>query len=74
MLQERLGPLRERSGLDQLSFRLGAFLGQPPIIDATLRLFSAGILPSAVRQRFLFAGFAPDDLAATLRAIRSLAD
>jgi dienelactone hydrolase len=74
MLQERLAPLRERSGLDQLSFRLGVLLGQPPLIDATLRLFSAGILPPATRRRFLFSGMAADDLSATLRAIRSLAD
>ncbi|MDP9373460.1 MAG: hypothetical protein M3Q65_13620, partial [Chloroflexota bacterium] len=74
MLQERLAPLRERSGLDQLSFRIGALLGQPPLIDATLRVFSAGILPPSSRQRFLFAGLAPADLAATLRSIRSLAD
>lgn len=69
-----LEPLRARSGLDRLSFRLGVLLGQPPLIDATLRLFSAGILPPQARQRFLFAGTDPDDLAATLRAIRSLAD
>ena len=74
MLQERLTPLGARGGLDQLSFRLAVLLGQPPLIDATLRLFSAGILPPAARKRFLFAGLSPDDLAGTLRAIRSLAD
>lgn len=73
MIQERLAPLRARSGLDQFSFRLGVLLGQPPLIDATLRLFSAGILPPPARRRFLFAGLDPDDLTATLRGIRSLA-
>ncbi len=89
MFQARLTPLRSaRDGLDQLaqlrarqwdelsqlSFRLGVLLGQPPLIDATLRVFSADILPPAARRRFLFAGLDPDDVAGTLRAIRSIAD
>ena len=58
----------------ELSFRLAAFFGQPQLIDATLRLFSAGILPPPARKRFLFTGLAPAELSQTLRAIRSLAD
>ena len=73
-LQERLAPWRARSGVDQLSFRLAAFFGQPHLIDATLRLFSAGILPTPARKRFLFTGLEPAELGRTLRAIRSLAD
>jgi pimeloyl-ACP methyl ester carboxylesterase len=73
-LQERRVPLRARGGFDELSFRLGVLLGQPVVIDTTLRLFSAGILPPPARKRFLYAGLEADDLARTLRAIRSLAD
>ncbi len=73
-LQERLAPLRARTGMDELSFRLTVLLGQPPLIDATLRLFSAGILPPQARKRFLFAGLEAHELARTLRAIRSLGD
>ena len=63
-----------RARLDHLSFRLGALLGQPPLIDATFRLFSAGILPPAARKRFLFPGLAEEEVARTLRSIRSFAD
>ncbi len=73
-LQERLAPLRARSGVDELSFRLAVLFGQPYLIDATFRLFSAGIMPAPARKRFLYGGFAPSDLRRTLRAIRSLAD
>jgi 2,6-dihydroxypseudooxynicotine hydrolase len=73
-LHERLAPLRARAGLDELSFRLTVLLGQPPLIDATLRLFSAGILPPQARKRFLVAGLEAHELARTLRAIRSLGD
>jgi hypothetical protein len=73
-LQERLAPLRARSGVDELSFRLAVLFGQPHLIDATLRLFSAGILPAPARKRFLFTGLPPEELHRTLRAIRSLAD
>ncbi len=73
-LQERLAPLRARSGIDELSFHLAVFLGQPQFIDAALRLFSAGRLPAPARKRFLFAGLDPDELAHVLRAIRSLAE
>lgn len=73
-LQERLAPLRARSGVDGLSFRLAVFFGQPQLIDVTLRLFSAGILPTPARKRFLFTGLEPAELSRTLRAIRSLAD
>ena len=73
-LQERLAPLRARSGVDELSFRLAVLFGQPHLIDATFRLFSAGILPAPARKRFLYSGLEPADLSRTLRAIRSLAD
>lgn len=73
-LQERLAPWRARTGVDELSFRLTVLLGQPLLIGATLRLFSAGILPPQARKRFLFAGLEPHELTRTLRAIRSLDD
>ncbi len=73
-LQERLGPWRVRASGNELSFRLAVLLGQPHLIDATFRLFSAGIMPAPARKRFLYAGLNPADLARTLRVIRSLAD
>ena len=73
-LQERLAPLRARSGVDELSFRLAVLFGQPHLIDATFRLFSAGIMPAPARKRFLYSGLEPADLSRTLRSIRSLAD
>ena len=73
-LQERFGPWRARANGNELSFRLAVLLGQPNLIDATFRLFSAGIMPAPARKRFLYAGIDPADLARTLRAIRSLAD
>ncbi len=73
-LQDRLAPLRARTGVDELSFRLAVLFGQPPLIDATFRLFSAGILPAPARKRFLYSGLTAPNLARTLRSIRSLAD
>ena len=73
-LQERLAPLRARSGVDELSFRLAVLFGQPHLIDATFRLFSAGIMPAPARKRFIYGGLEPADLRRVLRAIRSLAD
>lgn len=73
-LQERLAPWRARAGGNELSFRLAVLFGQPHLIDATFRLFSAGIMPPLARKRFLYAGLAPADLARTLRSIRSLSD
>lgn len=73
-LAEHLAPLRARSGVDELSFRLAVLFGQPPLIDATFRLFSAGILPAPARKRFLYGGLAAPDLRRTLRSIRSLAE
>jgi dienelactone hydrolase len=73
-LQERLAPWRSRASGNELSFRLAVLFGQPQMIDATFRLFSAGIMPPPARKRFLYAGLDPADLARTLRAIRSLSD
>lgn len=73
-LQERLAPWRSRASGNELSFRLAVLFGQPQLIDATFRLFSAGIMPAPARKRFLFTGIDPADLSRTLRAIRSLSD
>src|SRR5690242_21888325 len=73
-LQERLAPWRTRASGNELSFRLAVLFGQPQLIDATFRLFSAGIMPPPARKRFLFAGLDADDLARTLRSIRALSD
>ena len=45
-LQERLAPWRTRASGNDLSFRLAVLFGQPQLIDATFRLFSAGIMPA----------------------------
>lgn len=73
-LQERLAPWRTRASGNELSFRLAVLFGQPQLIDATFRLFSAGIMPPLARKRFLYAGLDAEDLARTLRSIRSLSD
>lgn len=73
-LVDRLGPVANSARFEAYAFRLGGLLGQPALIDATLRLFSASILPSASRGRFLFSGQLASDLETTLSRIRSLAD
>lgn len=73
-LVDRLGPVASAARIEGYAFRLGALLGQPALIDATLRLFSASVMPTVSRGRFLFSGQSASDLEATLGRIRSLAD